>query len=651
MPKKFQKRACFATQHPMACSHGKPVRPLIPRLAMHTSPHKFLLPLLIALGSTGLAETAIANSQTTSPSIPAPPSSTERPLLGGAQFDPQPLIDITNPNLRFINPFAQESTGTDGERTIVADGSEQRLNLSGQPGRNATEAGVRGRNGEPGGDGQNLTIYYTNPEHLRNIYVDAAGGPGGAGAPSSTERVCSTPESSLSPYQSSPLLPTNPPLTRQSSATPSESLIRQAPERRPSLQDVPPPDLQDHLPSQSSIREALESSSNLSDILPELQDHLPDQVKEDTAEDDGRQRRRRRRRGRQRGDGEQRERGRGRRGGEGRQERREGQRGDGESRGRRGGEGRQERRERWQERRERQPHIPAPSVPAPSFPDNDVEPRVDPPRPAVPQCYTTTIPAGSAGQKGERGRLRLINQPQPLPPEQPTVTLSLADLDDRTLDLSKHLWETRPGATARLAPGSTVADEYLNFVSRLEETVRLQWQASPNPVQSQVDQVLVSLNQQGEVELDFGSEVWVDYTSQRQDGGLEIAIAALVPVDDVTDMALGRVVTDDNGLNLQVIDRAGHADTLETTFHIHYRSAPAGALHEPRPRWQTRYEGEVPAELVTRDHNRFVIDLSQLPIEAQYQRSGTPVNIEITATRSLGDRAKTQTLRWQDQLR
>jgi hypothetical protein len=196
-----------------------------------------------------------------------------------------------------------------------------------------------------------------------------------------------------------------------------------------------------------------------------------------------------------------------------------------------------------------------------------------------------------------------------------------------------------------------VADEYLEFVSRLEETVRVQWQASPNPVQSQVDQVVISLNQQGDVELDFGSEVWVDHTSQRQESGLEIAIAALVPVDEVTDLALGRVVPGDNTLDLQVIDRAGHADTLATTFHIHYRSAPAGALHEPRPRWQTRYEGEIPAELVTRDHNRFVIDLSQLPIEAQYQRSGTPVNIEITATRSLGDRAKTQTLHWQDQLR
>lgn len=572
MPKRLQKLSLFEKQRPVKGSCRKPIRPSIQRFAMNTSPHTILLPLLIALGSTGIAGTAIAEDNPHNLiTLPLPLQTTadaEQPET--PRFRVLTTVDFTDPDL-FGFPWAapqeltapQESTTTEADqpsdRTIIADGSERSLNLSGRRGRNADHPEVQNYAGEPGGDGENLTIYYTDLTHLQSIYVNAAGGKGGAGRPGSTQQVCSPrPSTTNNNGDTSSSFPHNLPLPNP----PTEPLVPPAPRPQPPPQPpviIRPPDLPPG--------------------MPEIPQETIDQINRDAQAE-------------------------------------------------------------WEQRARDY---------AEAYPD-PVEPsRPSPPSP--PRCNTTTIPPGPAGQDGQPGKIRLIKAPEPLPPEQPAVTVSLSDLSDRTFDLSKHLWETNSGAAALLAPGSTIADEYLEFIARLEETVRVQWQGATYPSQSEVDQVIVSLNQQGDVELDFGSEVWVDHTSQRQESGLEIAIAALVPVEEVTDLALGRVVADDNTLNLQVIDRAGHADTLATTFHIHYRSAPAGALHEPRPRWQTRYQGEIPAELVTRDHNRFVIDLSQLPIEAQYQRSGTPVNIEITATRSLGDRAKTQTLRWQDQLR
>ena len=98
--------------------------------------------------------------------------------------------------------------GRDGEsRTIFVDGSELFLNLSGedggdgedgddgddarfcqqgsrddrdQKGAHGGDGGDGGRGGS-GGDGGSLTLYYTNIEDLKKMYVIAAGGSGGSG--------------------------------------------------------------------------------------------------------------------------------------------------------------------------------------------------------------------------------------------------------------------------------------------------------------------------------------------------------------------------------------------------------------------------------------------------------------------------------------
>ena len=47
----------------------------------------------------------------------------------------------------------------------------------------------------------------------------------------------------------------------------------------------------------------------------------------------------------------------------------------------------------------------------------------------------------------------------------------------------------------------------------------------------------------------------------------------------------------------------------------------------------TQYEGVVPANLVTRDYNRFVLNLGALPVDADVFKTGAELEIEITAAR------------------
>ncbi|MCX5963330.1 MAG: hypothetical protein NT070_09340 [Cyanobacteria bacterium] len=45
----------------------------------------------------------------------------------------------------------------------------------------------------------------------------------------------------------------------------------------------------------------------------------------------------------------------------------------------------------------------------------------------------------------------------------------------------------------------------------------------------------------------------------------------------------------------------------------------------------TQYEGVVPANLVSRDYNRFVLNLGALPVDADVFKTGAELEIEITA--------------------
>ncbi|NMF83631.1 hypothetical protein [Nodosilinea sp. P-1105] len=549
---------------------------------MYTSYKSIFLPLLIALGSTGLAEAAIARDASSN-KLADLANELQRPTIEQLLNLP-PTHDVSPPNdnsspeeqssPRFWTPAENSSQRL--YRTIFADGSEFRINLSGRPGAAASPPSptqqrnfhdpariqrrltgeepeqpqsvqpIHGSSGGPGGDGGVLTVYYTDLDNLRQVYVDASGGRGGAGSQGIDGFTCPPP-----------------PLETPEVTSPEINLpALNSPETN--LEDLFPPSPSFEPPSDINIDDILSPPA-----IPQSDGDLPEQSLA----------------------------------------------------------------------KELKSSAPLTAQTVNPFPISR----------SIPSgCRRVSARSGGRGRDGNVGHLRLVNQQEPLPLERSRVATTLSELTSQTFELSKHVWRERRGAADLLAPGSIIADTYLEFVERLEATAQLDWQADP-PIEEFADQpASLSLEDDGRISLSLTEDLWPLTETQYQDELATVIVQDFIPADEVTELAPGLMGRDGNSLTFSVIDLAGHSEVLYTDFHIRYRS---GISHSSRPRWQTRYEGEIPAELVTRDHNRFVIDLSQLPIEAQYQRSGTPVNIEITATRSLGDRAKTQTLRWQDQLR
>jgi hypothetical protein len=256
---------------------------------------------------------------------------------------------------------------------------------------------------------------------------------------------------------------------------------------------------------------------------------------------------------------------------------------------------------------------------------------------------------GADGRSGQLGQLSIINQPQPLAPESPSLTASLAALANQEVALSKNLWNLRRGAASLLAPGSSLADQYREYAGRAEGTFRLVW-AATTPLQELANETAtVQIQNDRTITLTSPEEVWLSGSSTQEGQVTTYRVAAIVRRQDATRLAVGNVTGRGSQLQMVVVDLAGKSDLLNTRFRIHYRTDQS--FGDGAPDFRTRYDGEVPANLVSRDFNRFTLNVGQLPIGASYLTPGTPVQIEVTVVRSLGDRSAEQDLRWGGTLR
>jgi hypothetical protein len=255
---------------------------------------------------------------------------------------------------------------------------------------------------------------------------------------------------------------------------------------------------------------------------------------------------------------------------------------------------------------------------------------------------------GQDGAPGQLGRLTLINQTDPVLPDNPSTTIRLGQFAQQPVNLSKNRWDLRRGAAALLAPGSIIADEYREFAGRLEQSVQLDWQVDRPLSEVGNESIGLELQDNRQVSVTVPEEVWLVGDTTVAENVTTYTVTELVRRSEATQLEVGNFAGSGATLELSVVDLAGRSDVVSTQFEIEYRSTddPFG----DRGRYTTRYEGPVPAEAVTQSFNRFTIDLSQLPIESRFRQSGIRVDIELTAIRSLGGRSAEQEIDFRDRI-
>ncbi|MEM6350166.1 MAG: collagen-like protein [Cyanobacteria bacterium P01_D01_bin.14] len=252
---------------------------------------------------------------------------------------------------------------------------------------------------------------------------------------------------------------------------------------------------------------------------------------------------------------------------------------------------------------------------------------------------------GSNGADGGVGQARLIGQRASLPGDRPRVESAIATLPTTPIDLSLNLWETRTGAKALFADGSVISDRYEIYQGRIERQFQLLW-ASDLAQDRVAGDLVLTVNDRGDLDIDLPEDLWFD--AERTDSGTltTYRVRSALLRSEALQLAFGRPSGSGEQFELSILDRAGLSDVIETRFHLRYRVEEG----ERRPRYRTRYEADIPSELIQQNHNRFTVKLADLPIDREYLQTGSSVRVELVVTRTYAGNSAEQTLSWNGQL-
>lgn len=250
--------------------------------------------------------------------------------------------------------------------------------------------------------------------------------------------------------------------------------------------------------------------------------------------------------------------------------------------------------------------------------------------------------SGTIGQDGNVGQLVLINLNKPLDPDQNAATVTLAQLKDRGFTLSKNQWETRQGATALFAPGSVINDQYRALVERQEKSFILIWNA-PQSFDKFADHTMtLSLGENQAIDVTIPQNIWIEATTQQQNNLTEFVVYNAILESEAVRLQESQLLGSGTNLQLTITDQADLSNLINTRFKVKYSTTRSDPRFRPVSDYSTKFDGEIPPELVTRNGNIFTLDIGKLPIDEGNFRPDLGVEIEITATRSFAGYSATK---------
>ncbi len=255
---------------------------------------------------------------------------------------------------------------------------------------------------------------------------------------------------------------------------------------------------------------------------------------------------------------------------------------------------------------------------------------------------------GSGGRSGRVGRLTLIQGTKEIPGDAPEIRTELSQLLARgTMPLTLNRWTVQKGAQGLLGAGSVVDDDYREYRDRLEKTVTVKWRATSPLANYGTQAATVKLQESGAIGFDFADlKLWSVLQQTEGPQGTQVAIDAVVHESEVRKMALGLTENRRRDFTLALLDQGGRAALVNSQFWVRIRTIADDTGSGYTGSAVTRYEGDVPAELVKRDYNRFVLNLGGLPVSRETFKKGVRAEVEIRVVRSLGARSTRQTLTW-----
>jgi hypothetical protein len=242
--------------------------------------------------------------------------------------------------------------------------------------------------------------------------------------------------------------------------------------------------------------------------------------------------------------------------------------------------------------------------------------------------------SGKKGRDGVLGSLTLINSDKPLEKDRPSASIPISELKNTGATLTQNIWETRDGAIALLAPGSAISDRYRILIERVERSFLLIWNA-PQPSSQFAEKIVtLSLDRHKNIKISLPKDLWFEATTQQQNNITQLIVYNAVLESEATQLKSEGLSGSGTNLQLTLVDSADRSNLIATKFRLKYRITRSDPRFRQVSDYTTKYDGEIPAELVIAEGNRFTLNLGQLPIETDALGAGTGVEVDLIATRS-----------------
>ncbi|MEM6451615.1 MAG: collagen-like protein [Cyanobacteria bacterium P01_D01_bin.105] len=255
---------------------------------------------------------------------------------------------------------------------------------------------------------------------------------------------------------------------------------------------------------------------------------------------------------------------------------------------------------------------------------------------------------GRQGEDGRTGKARIVDKAllngERLAAENPVLEQAIAQLPATPIPLSRNLWQTRQRAQDIFNSGSVIDSTYQEYAGRADKQFQLIWDAA-YPQSQASSSLKVSLDDKGTLQLQTPNDLWIDGERTECDNLTTYRVKYALLASEATNLSVGRSNGSGAQFVLNIIDLAGKSDLLETQFYVRYKTKNG----DRRGRYITRYEGILSDALLSRDHNRFVLNVGQLPIDQEYLKPNTEARLEITVTRTLANNTAEQVLTWNGQ--
>jgi|GEM_PF-4395835 len=245
---------------------------------------------------------------------------------------------------------------------------------------------------------------------------------------------------------------------------------------------------------------------------------------------------------------------------------------------------------------------------------------------------------GRDGEQGNSGAARLISQLTPLPAEHPSRQISLATLSDAEQTISRHLWTQRAGAATLFAPGSRVANIYVMYTGTQRATYTLDWTAE-RPVEDFGETKIGLYFGQSGPAVSISDEIWTVHNLNVSGTSASLSVSDAIKVTEVRDLKWDKFSGSGRDLSVAFTDGAPD-DAVHTDFSVSYYTRGLAL-------WRLRFEGGVDDSLITREGNRYVVNIGRLNIHPDYLRPGTSFLIDVRAKRSFA--AKSLTINYERQ--